>query len=175
MTRRPEFKSLVSYHTYRLANTNTRKAITAIGTGKANGYLKNSRHHLEYKFSGDPAIQILDFLAILKDAADLNGVSEGVATLIQPYFLQGRAKAGLNSRLKQIVALIPKYPAAVQFLLQSYATEAVIAAGCQKVFTAKQLPEEDEKTFANRLTRNATETGSVQGGCPHFDICRCTP
>lgn len=37
----------------------------------------------------------------------------------------------------------------------------MIAAACQKVFSAKQLPDEDEKTFANRLTRHAAEAGSV--------------
>jgi hypothetical protein len=37
----------------------------------------------------------------------------------------------------------------------------VIAAACQKVFSAKKLPDEDEKIFANRLTRHAAEAGSV--------------
>jgi hypothetical protein len=158
-TRRPEFKSLVSYRTYRLADTT--QAVDTVDTGKVNGYLKKFRHHLDYKFSGDPAIQVLDFLATFKEAADLNGVSEGIATLILPYFLEGRAKAGMTAKLKQVAASMPKYPAAVQFLLQSFATETVIAAACQKVFKAKQLPDEDEKMFAGRLTKNAAEAGSV--------------
>jgi hypothetical protein len=57
-TRRPEIKSLVSYRTYRLADTT--QAVNTVDTGKMNGYLKKFRHHLEYKFSGDPAIQVLD-------------------------------------------------------------------------------------------------------------------
>jgi hypothetical protein len=32
---------------------------------------------------------------------------------------------------------------------------------CQRVSTAKQLPEEDEKSFANRLDKYAAEGGSV--------------
>jgi hypothetical protein len=36
----------------------------------------------------------------------------------------------------------------------------VIAAARQKVVSAKQLPDEDEKTFSNRLTRHAAEAGS---------------
>jgi hypothetical protein len=71
------------------------------------------------------------------EAADMNGVIEGIATLILPYFLEGRAKAGMTAKLKQVAALMPKYPAAVQFLLQSFATETVIAAACQKVFKDK--------------------------------------
>jgi hypothetical protein len=116
---------------------------------------------VDYKFSGDPAIQVLDFPTTFKEAADLNGISEGIAVLILPYFLEGRAKSGLSSRLKQAAASLPKFPVAIQLLLQSFATEAVIAAACQKVFSAKQLPDEDEKTFANRLTRHAAEVGSV--------------
>jgi hypothetical protein len=63
--------------------------------------------------------------------------------------------------LKQAAASLPKFPVAIQWLSQSFATEAVIAAACQTVFSAKQLREKDEKTFANRLTRHATEAGSV--------------
>jgi hypothetical protein len=62
--------------------------------------------------------------------------------------------------LKQAAASLPKFPIAFQWLLQSFATEAVIAAAFQKIFSAKQLQVEDEKTFANRLTRHATAAGS---------------
>jgi hypothetical protein len=110
---RREFKSLVSYRTYRLADAT--QAVETVDTGKMNGYLTKFRHHLEYKFSGDPEIQVFDFLATFKEAADLNGVSEGIETIILPYLLEGRAKSGLTARLKQVVAPMTKYPAAVQF------------------------------------------------------------
>jgi hypothetical protein len=45
---------------------------------------------------------------------------------------------------------MPKYPAAVQWLLQAFATEEMIAASYQKVFTAKQLSEEKETSSRNR-------------------------
>jgi hypothetical protein len=63
-TRRPEFKSLVENRTYRFADTT--QVVDAVYTGKVNGYLKKFRHNLEYMFSGDPAIQVLDFLATFK-------------------------------------------------------------------------------------------------------------
>jgi hypothetical protein len=91
----------------------------------------------------------------------LNRIIEGTAVLILPYFLEARAKSGLSSRLKQAAVSLQKFPVALQWLLPSFATEAVIASTCQKVFSAKQMPEEDEKTYANRLTRNAAEAGSV--------------
>jgi hypothetical protein len=158
VTRRHGFKSLVSYRSYRLADSS--QEADSHATGKVNGHLKKLKHHLDYKFSGEPAMQVLDFLRTFQEAADLNGINEGVAVLILPYFLEGRAKGGLASRLKQVAVSMPKFPAAVQWL-NSYATETILAAACQKVFTARQLPEEDEKAFANRLSRYAAEAACV--------------
>jgi hypothetical protein len=53
-TRRPEFKTLVSYCTYRLADTT--RVVDSVDTGRVNGYLKKLKHHLDYEISGDPAI-----------------------------------------------------------------------------------------------------------------------
>jgi hypothetical protein len=159
ITRRPEFKSLVSYRTYRLKDVS--QGVDSTVTGRVNTLLKRLKHHVDYKFTGEPAIQVVDFLRIFKEACDLNNISEGAAAIILPYFLEGRAKHGLASRMKTVPTNIPKFPAAVQWLLQSFATEGVIAEACQRVFSAKQLPEEDEKTFANRLEGYATTAGSV--------------
>jgi hypothetical protein len=64
--------------------------------------------------------------------------------------------------LKQVVAPVPKYPATVQFLLQSLTTETLSRPHVRrKVFKENQLPDEDEKMFPGRLTENAAEAGSV--------------
>jgi hypothetical protein len=91
----------------------------------------------------------------------INQISEASAALLLPYFLEGRAKTGLASRMRQIPSLMPRYPAAVQWLLQSYATEPTISAACQRVITAKQKLDEDEEQFASRLTRYAADAGNV--------------
>jgi glycosyltransferase involved in cell wall biosynthesis len=101
-------------------------------TSRVNWYLKKLKHHLDYKFSGDPAIQVRDFLSTFKEAEDLNRIIEGMAVLILPYFLEGRAKSGLSFRLKEAAASLPKLPVALQWLLQSIATDVVFAAVCQK-------------------------------------------
>jgi hypothetical protein len=62
-----------------------------------------------------------------------------MAVLILPYFLEGRAKSGLSSWLKQAAESLPKFSVALQWLLQSFAMEAVIASACQKVFSVKQM------------------------------------
>jgi hypothetical protein len=56
---------------------------------------------------------------------------------------------------------MPHYPAGVHWLLQSYATEVVIAAAYQKVLTARQTVDEDETQFATRLNQYAADAGSV--------------
>jgi hypothetical protein len=48
----------------------------------------------------------------------------------------------------------------VQWLFQSFSTEAVIAASYQKVFTARQLSEDNETALTNRINRYAAEAGS---------------
>ena len=62
---------------------------------------------------------------------------------------------------KSISPRVPKYPAAVAWLLESYATDAAIDAAADKFLTAKQNPGEGEDAFASRLRRYATEAGNV--------------
>jgi ABC-type protease/lipase transport system fused ATPase/permease subunit len=115
---------------------------------------------LYFKFSGEPAIQVVDFLRTFKEAADLNAIVEGEAAILLPYFLEGRASPGYLLAWS-ILRHRCRSTQPVQWLLQSFATEAVIAASYKKVFKARQLPEENETTFANRIKRYAAEAGSV--------------
>jgi hypothetical protein len=88
--------------------------------------MKRLKYCLDFKFSGEPAIQVVDFLLNFKESTDSNAIGEGEAAILFPYFPEGCAKYSLSSRMKHIVASMPKYPAAVQWLLQLFATEAVI-------------------------------------------------
>jgi hypothetical protein len=56
---------------------------------------------------------------------------------------------------------VPKYLAAVAWLLESYATDAAIDAAAGKFLTAKQQAGEGEDAFATRLRRYAAEAGNV--------------
>lgn len=156
---RHEFQALVSYRRYRLADTDP--IVDAEVTDCLHSYLKRMKQHLDYQFSGSPAIKVLDFLRSFKIAADVCRLSEGAAALVLPNFLSGRAKTGVVTHLKQVPESIPEYPAAVQWLLQSYATEAVITQACDRVNQAKQHPNEDEREFAERLGSYAADAGSV--------------
>ena len=158
-TRLPEYQGLVSYRSYRLKDTEA--VIDENDTGKVNGILKRIKHHFSYSFGGEIPLKVLDFLSTVKEAMDLNHVSEGVAAIILPYLLTGEAKDGVIAMWKSTSLKVPKYPAAVAWLLESYATDAAIDAAADKFLTAKQQAGEGEDAFATRLRRYAAEAGNV--------------
>jgi hypothetical protein len=123
--------------------------------------LKRMRHHMEYRYSGVPALKVIDFLSTFKEAMDVMRVSEGLSALLLPHALDGDARSGVQSLWKQGIGKTPKYPTAVNWLLEPYATETVIDQTTKDVLTASQAPGETEDAFASRLRCNATEAGSV--------------
>jgi hypothetical protein len=56
---------------------------------------------------------------------------------------------------------VPKYPAAVAWLLESYATNAAIDAASDMFLTANKQAGEGEDAFATRLRRYAADAGNV--------------
>jgi hypothetical protein len=157
--RRPEFRPLLNYRTYRL--NDMRVEVTEKDTLRVNSLLKRMRHHLEYRYTGTPALKVIDFLTTFKEAMDVNRVCEGLAALLLPHALDGDARSGVQAFWKQNCGKVPKYVSAVNYLLESYATEAVIDQTTKAVLTATQAPGENEDTFASRLRRNAAEAGNV--------------
>jgi hypothetical protein len=130
-------------------------------TSWVNGILKRVKHHFSYYFGGEVLLKVLDFLSTVKEAMDLNHVSEGATAIVLPYILVGEAKDGVIAMWKSSSLKLPKYPAAVSWLLESYATDAAIDAVVDKFLTAKQNPGEGEDAFPSRLRRYATEAGNV--------------
>jgi hypothetical protein len=106
-------------------------------------------------------LKVLDFLSTVKKAMDLNHVSEGVAAIILPYLLTREAKDDVLAMWKGASLKGPKYPAAVAWLLESYATDAAIDAPSEKCLTSKQQAGEGEDAFDTRLRRYAAEAGNV--------------
>jgi hypothetical protein len=107
-TRRPEFRPLVSYRSYRLA-IRTQTVYDQV-TSKVNSYLKMMRHHVTEKFTGEHEIRIFDFLTVIRDAFDVNRISEGAAYLLLPHFLSGKVKHGssrVGNRLHRHCRNIP--------------------------------------------------------------------
>jgi hypothetical protein len=92
-TRRPEFKVLISYRTSRLKDVT--QAIDEVDTGKVNGNLKRWKHHFDYRFAGTHLLRVLDYLHALKEALDVNRISEGAAVLVLPHLFDGESRDGV--------------------------------------------------------------------------------
>jgi hypothetical protein len=148
-TRRPEFRPLVSYRSYRLANRS--QTVNDHVISKVNSCLKMVRHHVSEPFTGEPAIRVFHFQSPMRDAFNVNRIYEGAAYLLLPHFLFGKAKHGVISRWKQAPSEITRYPVAVKVLLQSYAIPRVTASACQRVMSASQELNESEAQFGERL------------------------
>jgi hypothetical protein len=158
---RSDYKDLVSYRTYRLADRSNR--YNAAVTGKMSTYLKRVKHAIspEDRFSGDEPIEVLAFLRTFKEAADHNELSEGAAARLIPYFLTGAAKEGYRAHLDEAPVIIPTYPYMVQYLLETYALDDELSQAYMAVTTAKQAEKETEKSFGRRLHRLAIRAGNV--------------
>jgi hypothetical protein len=107
-TRRPEFRPLVSYRSYRLAIRD--QTVDDRITSKVNGYLKMMKHHVSEPFTGEHAIRIFDFLPGMRDSLNVNRISEGAAYLLLSHLLGWKAKHGVLSRWKQVSSALPRYP-----------------------------------------------------------------
>ena len=156
---RSAYRRLLSYRTYRLANTSQRYDPTV--TAKLATYAKRMKHSLEEKFDGNEPIAVLDFLRSFKETADHNKVSEGAAARLMPYFLKGAPKEEYRSYLKEVLAGKPLYPHMVQYLLDTYASDDELAKAYHLAVTARQRDNEDERAFALRLRQIAAAAGNV--------------
>jgi hypothetical protein len=94
-TRLPEYQGLVSYRAYRLKDTEA--VIDEKDTSRVNGILKRVKHNFYYSIGGEVTLKVLDFLSTVKEAMDLNHVSEGVADVVLPDGLSSSATRGKKS------------------------------------------------------------------------------
>jgi hypothetical protein len=94
---RSDYRLLVSYRSYRLENTSQRYDGTI--SRRLAPLIMGIRHSVEDKFTGADPIEILDFLRSFKESADHLDVSEGAATRLFPYFLDGLARERYRTHL----------------------------------------------------------------------------
>jgi hypothetical protein len=83
---RSDYKHLVSYQTYRLANRSNR--YNAAVNGRMSLYMKRVKHAIspDDRFNGDEQIEIRAFLSHFKEAADHNELIEAAAARLIPTF-----------------------------------------------------------------------------------------
>ena len=150
-----EYRKLVDYRYYRLKNRSQKRS------GKETKEVRKQIQKLEVtmkerKFDGADKIKVLSFLARFVREADLIGMSEAQAVLAFPHFLKGNA-----STRYEAANSVESWPETVQYLLQTYATEAVIQEANADLRNIRQKSGEAEVEYDNRLTEAELRCGNV--------------
>ena len=80
-------------------------------------------------FNGSKPLDVIEFLSAFKKHCDQNGVSEGMEVELLPDILQGDALSLFKRNVKLEAnrsGAVTLYPAAVNFLLETYATNLYV-------------------------------------------------
>ena len=159
----PEFGPVLSYRRYRLQNTDAE--IGPSVSRYVGEHVKLFQPTLKNrKFDGSIPIAILDFLSAFKKTCDEHGVTEGLALLILPHFLEGdvRALVDENFELSGIgIGGFRTWPEAIQLLLMNYAKDAHIKDAMHEFQNCAMRDGEDEMTYGRRLQKLARLCGGV--------------
>ena len=147
------FKKRVSYRRYRLKNTSGRQ-----GRSVSKNLGLQSRRFLKLfqnsYFDGSKPLTIIEFLSAFKKRCDQNGVSEGMAVELLPDLLKGNSLSFYQRNVSLEAnreGAATSYPAAVNLLLETYATNHHIEQALCTLDHVDQTDLEDERQYGERL------------------------
>jgi hypothetical protein len=106
-------------------------------------------------FSGEPALAVLPFLQQLTRVANQSHLSEGVLLWIAEDFLSTPARETFRAQH------FDTWPAAVHWLLSTYASEQSLEVAVRKLQTTGQREDESVRQFGARLQMDAVALGSL--------------
>ncbi len=152
------FRQVLSYRRYRLRDTTS----VASGTILRNvGIWQRRLDHVmkRHRFDGKRPVSILNFLASFKTALDTNGVPEIAALIIMPNYLDGEAQVLFKTMMDDagVQTGFTSWPHAVQFLLETYATDLNLEYAVEALERIRLEPKDTIASFKNRLARAAAE------------------
>ena len=166
------FQDAVNYQTYRLKN----RSLYYSGrlAGKIHKYQKRTDVRMGKKtFNGSDPVAIINFLINFRAACDAADAHEGVALWLFQFYLSGSAKSTVEKKIRERAPteeqrrldrrnkIVTTYIGAVQLLLETYATEDVLAEAHLDVTNFKQSDQMDEVKYAIKLSTKADRCGSV--------------
>ena len=159
----PKFTSVLTYRRYRLQNTDPRQDSEVTAVTRLN--IRRLEHSFRSrKFTGVKPLAVLSFLEHFKRECDMNAISEGAAMLCLPKFLDGDAFITFDANMSigyEDVGGFATYPAAINFLLRTFASDANIEAAVQEFEALKQDSAESVHDFSRRVRKTARECGGV--------------
>ena len=114
------------------------------------------------KFSGSTPVAILGFLRSFRNNTVHNGISEGAAPFILPYFMDEPARHRYETQMGLwLEDRVDLYPRMVNWLLKTYADDDELRKAYQEIQNIRQSEEEDEKELATRLRKKVSLMGNV--------------
>ena len=160
-TRLAPFTRVTSYRAYRLHNTRGEDSLVE------SGHITRIKRRFEdlypgfAPFGGSTPIRLLEFLTTLSDGFNALEASEAIASLLSTYYLEGSAKTLYASQRSSGVrfeadALRGTGHFLIHELIKRYLTDDV-----EHVTDARQKPDEDEITFADRIAKAARDCCTV--------------
>ena len=156
-------KSVLDYRYYRLTNRKVRRS--AKETYKVKDHLKRLELTMKRRtFDGSDPITVLTFLARLTRECNILGMSEAQAYIALPYFLTGMALTQYEAARNVVTSRqggVSSWPEAVQFLLQTFATETAVSQSMMDLRNIRQKHNEDENSYGTRLSVASSRCGNV--------------
>ena len=147
--RNRRFETVLNIETYRLRNRS--QGITQDESGSLTKIANQLRPRMEsVKFNGDPPLSFLPFLQQLTRVANQSSISEGCLLWVMEDFMLAPTLEAFRSQK------IEPFPAAVHWLLSSYAPENSLKTALRSVLAASQSPSETVRMFGLRLQLDAS-------------------
>ena len=152
--RNRRFDGVLSIETYRLIDRSL--VLRADQVASLTSYANQIRPRLtDCVFSGDSPLLVLPFLKQLVRVADQSFLSEAVLLWIVDDFLRTPAKEAFRAQS------LNTWPAAVHWMLSTYASETALEAAVRKIQVVGQQAGESVRQYGSRLQLEAAALGSL--------------
>ena len=154
------FTMALSYRRYRLHNRGS--VLNSDVTRNLGKWQRRLSHRMAERnmFSGTRPVAILNFLAAYKNALDGEFIPEVAGLVLMHHYLYGEALTLFETMMNDAGAEsagFASWPHAVQFLLETYATDLNIEKAIDDLERIRLDPKETISQFKTRLTRAARE------------------
>ena len=149
----PRFRRILDYRYYRL-----HKMYPGYDADVASRVAKWTRQledFLKLRFDGSDPLAVLQFLHSFVEAANTNGIKEGAAVYVLRSFLDSPAREEFTA------ARATAFPAAVDWLLMTFAPVSALAAEYKAISSLVQGQRESPRDFGLRLRQRASRLGPL--------------
>lgn len=152
--RNRRFYSVLAVETYRLRDRSP--VFRAEQVASLTSYANQIRPRLsDCVFNGDSPLQVLPFLKQLVRVADQSFLSEAILLWVVDDFLRTPVKEAFRAQT------LDTWPAAVHWLLTTYAPETSLESAVRKMQVAGQQLQEAVRQYGHRLQMEAAALGSL--------------